>query len=248
MKKLWILYLILIISNGARAYTQQQADAEYAKGNYQEAIREYEALLKEGVSAELYYNLGNAYFRTDEVTRAIINYERALKLAPSDADIQFNLQFARARTEDRLTPAADAFFVTWWRTAVNALSARGWARLSMAMVPIMLVMLALYFFAREEWLARGACYVAIASGALWLIAMMMAWLQHRMVTTHDTAVITAPQATVRKTPDLAHGEEAMVLHEGTSVRITDGSMADWREVSLTDGRSGWMLAKDLEEI
>ena len=102
--------MLFCICASVGAVTKKNADDEYKKGHYQQAIKDYEELLKKGPSVELYYNLGNSYYRTDNITRAVLNYERALLLAPGDADIRFNLQMARSKTIDKITPKSEMFF------------------------------------------------------------------------------------------------------------------------------------------
>jgi tetratricopeptide (TPR) repeat protein len=117
----------------SRAITKQDADKAYKVGNYQQAITDYRDMLRRGVSADLYYNLGNAYFRTDSLTQAILAYERASLLSPGDEDIRFNLQFARSKTIDKITPQSEMFFVSWYKSMVNFTSVDRWAR--WALVP-----------------------------------------------------------------------------------------------------------------
>jgi tetratricopeptide (TPR) repeat protein len=109
-----LLMLLVLIPSSSFAQKSLKAlgDEAYGKGNYQQAINDYEQLLKQGVSAEVYYNLGNAYYRSENITKAIINYERALLLSPGDEDIRFNLQLARSKTIDKITPESEMFFVT----------------------------------------------------------------------------------------------------------------------------------------
>ncbi|MCD8281996.1 MAG: BatD family protein [Prevotella sp.] len=227
--------------------TKQMADAEYAKGNYQEAIREYNELLEEGVCAELYYNLGNAYLRTENTTRAILAYERALKLSPSDEDIQFNLQFARTKTADKITPEAEVFFVTWYKAVVCLFHSDVWATVSIVCFLLMLVMLVAYLFAPSVWMIKGGFYVAVVCAVLWLITTLFAWQQKRLFSNRDGAVIIAPSVVVKKTP-AENAATEMTLHEGTRVDITDRNMKGWRGIRLTDGREGWLHDKDIEEI
>ena len=113
---------------GATTLTKADADSAYARGQYQQAIKDYEALLAQGVSADLYYNLGNAYYRSENITRAVLNYERALLLSPGDRDIRHNLQMARSKTIDKITPESEMFFITWYRSLVNLMSVDAWAR------------------------------------------------------------------------------------------------------------------------
>ena len=126
-KAVTVLLVLMLLPMTASAVTKAEADSSYVRQHYQEAIKQYEALLKEGVSADLYYNLGNAYYRSDNFTWAIINYERALLLSPGDKDIRHNLQLARQKTTDKLSPSADFFLVTWYRSLVNIMGVDAWA-------------------------------------------------------------------------------------------------------------------------
>ena len=124
---LLLLFAFVMVSLSAQAAPKSSADAaskkiadsEYLRGNYHQAIKDYNEILKRGVSADIYYNLGNSYYRTDNLTQAILAYERAYLLAPGDADIRFNLQFASSKTIDKITPINEMFFVTWYHSLVN---------------------------------------------------------------------------------------------------------------------------------
>ncbi len=243
-----ILCLLSVsVGSSAETITKQMADAEYAKGNYQEAIREYEELLKGGVSAELYYNLGNAYFRTERVTQAVLAYERALRLAPSDKDVRFNLQFARARTVDKITPESEAFFVTWYRSVVNVLTSDEWAVVSIGSFLLMLLLLVAYLFAPRVWMIKGGFYGAVVCAVLFALSTWMAVEQKRVVTEKDSAVIVAKEVEVKKTPEEG-SETEMTLHEGTRVDVTDRAVKGWTGVKLSDGREGWLRTKAIEDI
>ena len=126
VKRLLPFILLVFLPLSASAVTKAEADSAYAQEHYQKAVQDYEQLLKKGVSADLYYNLGNSYYRLDNITQAIIAYERALRLAPGDQDIRFNLQMARSKTIDRITPESEMFFVTWYRSLVSLMSGLVW--------------------------------------------------------------------------------------------------------------------------
>lgn len=104
---------------------------------------------------KLYYNLGNSYYRTDNITRAVLNYERALLLAPGDADIRFNLQMARSKTIDKITPKSEMFFVTWYKSLVNLASVDQWA--SVAIISIIVALIAILCYL----LLQSCCYVRL---------------------------------------------------------------------------------------
>lgn len=227
--------------------TKQMADAEYANGNYQEAIKEYNAILKEGVSADLYYNLGNAYFRTDNITQAVLAYERALKLSPGDDDIRFNLQFARSKTIDKITPESEVFFITWYKALVNLTNSDAWARISIVAFLLTLLAAMAYLFGPRLWMIKSGFYVAIFCAVVFAITALLSWQQKMQAQDHDGAIIISPSVTVKKTPSVGSADE-MVLHEGTRVDITDRNMKGWLGISLTDGREGWIHNTDIEEI
>ena len=144
VKETAVIALLLLIPLSASAVTKERADSAYAQEHYQQAIADYEALLKSGVSADIYYNLGNAYYRTDNITKAILNYERALLLSPGDDDIRFNLQMARSKTIDKITPQSEMFFVTWYHSLVNLMSVDAWARTALFTLAIAIVLVLLY--------------------------------------------------------------------------------------------------------
>ena len=138
----------------ASAQTKAEADSAYVRGEYQKAIKDYEAILKNGASADLYYNLGNAYYRTENITMAVLNYERALLLSPSDRDIRFNLQMARSKTIDKITPEQEMFFITWYRSLVNIASVDGWARTALFSLALAVILSLLYLFSDRIWLRK----------------------------------------------------------------------------------------------
>ena len=152
--------MILIFSGACFASacamtTKANADQAYAKEQYQQAIADYESLLKQGSNADIYYNLGNAYYRVGNITRAIINYERAALLSPGDADIRFNLQIARSKTIDKITPESEMFFFDWYRQFVNLTSVDGWARTALISLAIAIICALVYLFS-QRLVARKA--------------------------------------------------------------------------------------------
>ena len=231
----------------AVAQTKADADSAYARGEYQKAIADYEKLLKKGASAELYYNLGNAYYRTEDITHAVLNYERALLLSPGDADIRFNLQMARAKTIDKITPESEMFFVTWYRSLVNMTSVDGWARVALLSLAFAIVLALIYLFAVRVWLRKVGFFGAIALLLLFVVANVLAWQQKQELTARRGAIVTAGAATVKSTPATS-GTDLFILHEGTKVTIIDNAMKEWRRIRVADGKEGWVESSMIEII
>ena len=227
--------------------TKTQADAAYGKGNYEEAITLYEEVLKQGESAELYYNLGNAYYRTNDITRAILNYERSLLLNPGDADTNFNLQMARSKTVDKIAPESEMFFVTWYKWLVNCLSVDGWAYLALVALALAIVLALVYLFGQILWLRKFGFFGGILLLVLFLLANLFAWQQKQALLNRHEAIIMESPVTVKSTPSDG-GTDLFILHAGTKVRVVDDSMNDWKEIRLPDGKQGWLEKKQIEMI
>lgn len=239
--------LMALVSLSASATTKENADAEYKRGNYQQAIKDYEELLKQGVNADLYYNLGNAYYRTDNVTQAILAYERALMLSPGDDDIRFNLQFATSKTIDKITPESEMFFVTWYHSLVNFTSVDNWAVMAIASIVLVLLLVLMFLFGPNVMLRKIGFYGGCLFFVLFVFCNFFAYQQKYNLQNRTAAIVIAPSVTVKKTP--ANGSsDVFVIHEGTKVDITDKGLKDWRGIRLADGREGWLQTRQIEEI
>jgi len=245
--KQMLLLLMLLLPITASAITKENADTEYKKGNYQQAIYDYKELLRTGVSADLYYNLGNAYFRTDNITQAVLAYERALTLSPGDKDIRFNLEFARSKTIDKITPEGEMFFVTWYHALVNLTSVDGWASTAIVSIVVALLLVLLYLFSSHLLLRRIGFYGGIVCLLVFVCSHFFAYRQRQQLENKTGAIVVVPSAVVKKTPANSSTDE-FILHEGTRVDITDKGMKGWCGIRVADGREGWLLQKQIEEI
>ena len=230
-----------------RCMNKDDADAVYADGDYSRAANMYMTLLERGVSPELYYNLGNAYYRLGDIPHAILSYERALLLAPSDGDIRFNLQMARQKTVDKIEPESEMFFVTWLRSLVNMASSDGWARVAIIALALAVLLALAWLFGGRLWLRKVGFFGGLLMLVCFVLANVFAMQQRRQLTQRTGAVIMAGAVTVKSTP-AQNGTELFVLHAGTRVEITDDSMNDWCEVRLPDGKQGWLESSQLEKI
>ena len=246
-KTVTAVLLMLLLPLGAQAVTKAEADSAYAQGHYQQAINVYQALLKQGASADLYYNLGNAYYRSENITQAVLNYERALLLSPGDRDIRFNLQLARSKTIDKIVPESEMFFITWYHALVNLMSVDGWARTAIFSLALVIVLSLVYLFSQPVWLRKIGFFGGITLLVVFVLANVFASQQKQSLIHRKGAIVMSPSVTVKSTP-AANGTDLFILHEGTKVTITDGSMRDWKEIRLADGKEGWIESKKIELI
>ena len=244
----WLLLAMICFGGtSAKAVTKNNADTEYQKGNYQQAIRDYEEILKNGESAEIYFNLGNAYYRTDNITKAVLNYERARLLSPGDDDINFNLQFARSKTIDKITPQSEMFFVTWYKSLVNFTSVDNWAKTGILSIVMALLLVLLYLFGPQLMLRKIGFFGGLAFFVIFLLSNLFAFQQKQALDNRTGAIIMTPSVNIKKTP-AKNSADQFVLHEGTRVDIIDKGMTDWRCIRVGDGREGWIETKAIEEI
>lgn len=222
------------------------AEKAYADGNYPAAAEQYEALIKHyGESAEVYYNLGNAYYKLERIAPAILNYERALAMNPSDGDTRFNLELARLRTEDRIEPT-DGFLGRAFDSVRNLLSVDGWAAVGLLCFVLFAGSLVLFFFSKWIRLRKTGFYLGILLLFITVMANVFAWGERQDLIVRDTAIVFTPTVTIKSSPDRS-GTDLFILHEGTKVTIKN-TLGEWYEIRLGDGKEGWIPRKDLERI
>lgn len=227
--------------------TKAEGDSAYIRNDYASAIQIYEALLKKGEAAEVYYNLGNSYYKADDIAKAILNYERALLLQPGNADVRANLDIARSKTIDKVVPVPEIFFVAWTKSLINSLSVNAWAKLGIASFILLLISLSLFFFSKQIiWKKSG-----FIAGMIFLFFVVLSNLfasqQKNELLNRNNAIILSPSVTVRSTPSES-GTSLFVLHEGHKVEIKDNSMREWKEIRLEDGKVGWVPTSTIEVI
>ena len=242
-----LMLLLMLAALPASAITKDNADNEYKKGNYQQAIKDYRELLKSCKSSELYYNLGNAYYRTDNITYSILCYERALLLSPSDDDIKLNLQIAQSKTIDKITPAPEMFLVQWYKSVVNFIGIDAWAAMSILFLFIAFVLLSAYFFSSKISMRKAGFFGSLAFIFVFLLSLSCGYQQKWQYENRKGAIVIAPSLQLKEVPD-KNGKDVAVIHEGTRVDIIDDSMNSWKHVRLGDNREGWLLKSQIENI
>lgn len=235
-------------SRGEAETFKTQADEAYAAGNYQQAISLYEQILEtQGEAASIYYNLGNSYYKSDDIAKAILNYERALLLNPGDGDIRFNLELARSKTVDKITPLSEMFFITWARDLANLLSTDAWAKCGVAFFLLFILSLSAYIFGRKLALRKTSFFLALFFLVVSVVSNISASYQKGVRMNQKNAIVMLPTVSVKSTPDKS-GTDLFVLHEGCKVEIKDGLMSGWKEIRLPDGNVGWLPASAIEII
>ena len=244
MKKILLILPVLLISLCALAATdpqsEKQAEEFYREGKYNEAAEIYRKLRAGGMdSAILYYKLG-------ENTQAILNYERALLLDPSDASARYNLKMAQQAIVDKIEVLPELFLVRWYKGFVGYFSADQWGYISVTLFILFLVMAALFFYSPSVGIKKTGFVVGIIAFFLTVGTMFLAMQQDKKVTDREYAIITTPSVTVKGAPDNS-GTSLFLIHEGLKVRVV-GQLGDWYNIRMADGNEGWVAKGDLEKI
>lgn len=245
-------YLLVALSFfGVMALAQgasiKEANTLYAQKNYDAAVQQYETVLQtQGQSAELYYNMGNAYYRTGEIARAILNYNRALLLKPNYDDAAFNLQIAQKKVVDNVDVTSVFFLKQWVNDFGDLMSSNGWAILSVVLFILALASFLLFVFGRYPTFRRTTFNVAVATLVISIISVAYAFKQSNKVETSTDGIIMAGSITAKDSPSL-NGKDMFVMHAGTKVTIKN-DVSGWIEVELPDGNAGFIPANSIEKI
>ena len=253
IRKYSILLLILaisLISKGQSAAVNDSVSAGnqlYNSGKYPDAIRKYQSVVSQGFeSAELYYNLGNCFYKTGNATYAILNYERAKKLAPNDEDIRYNLDLARTQIVDNIVTLPEPGFLRWWKQLVSSQSISFWGTFSIITFFIFLSLFGLFLLSSTYRIKRLAFWLSIASVSISAITFSFGSLLTSNLINHNTAVITDRSVRIKSSPSET-GTELFIVHEGVTVQLTD-KLGDWVNVSLPDGNKGWVKESSMVRI
>lgn len=224
-----------------------RANAAYSRGEFRQAAELYEAMLERGRhSAKLYYNLGNSWFKQGRMGRAILNYNRALLLDPTDEDTQYNLAMANVRIVDRIDTVPEFFLKTWLRELGLQLGTNTWAALGLVFLGLTFGAVLLWLLGRRLGLRKAGFYGGICAAVLCFVCTFYAGFQRRRQLYGREAVVMNLMAPVKSAPG-AGSKDIFVLHEGTKVRMVD-RLEGWTEIVLSDGNKGWIASSAIEAI
>lgn len=247
--KMLILGLFLAINTNltTNASWFEEGNAAYMEGNYEQAMTLYQKIEGEGlVSAPLFYNMGNTYYKMKDYPHAVLYYEKAAKLDPGDEDIQANLAMANLSVVDKITPIPKSF-VARWRDGLRAsLPADGWAWMSVALFALLLICVFLFLMSRRQGLRKAGFFAGVLVILCLALSVLLAVDSYGALTQHDEAIVMTPTVTVKSSP-AEQSVDLFVLHEGTKVRVLDASM-EWKKIKIADGSVGWLRANDMTEF
>lgn len=242
-----LLVPLLTFADDTAEILFKKANEQYEKANYKAALNSYQQVLEQGyVSSELYYNLGNVYYKLNEWPFAILNYEKARRLNPGDQDTQLNLQLAASKITDKFESIPSFFLTRWWHGLLLFFSRSAWSVMSITAILLGSVLLVIYLFSRSLPIKKSAFYAGMALVMLGLFSLMMSAFQRSYFEVHDEAIVFTGTVHVKAGP--AEQEKTLlVIHEGTKVTIKARNQS-WINVELPDGNTGWIGISAVKEI
>lgn len=232
----------LYAQSATQLYTS--ANSLYKSNQFEQAATAYEKILMQGYrTPEVYYNLGNSYFKLHNNGKAILNFERAQKLAPDDEDIAHNLKLAQLKTTDKLIPVPQLGIVTSWNSFLTSQSSKGWGMFAIVFSWIALIVFVVYLFVtRKGW--------ALFFGTLFLIfsivSVSLASKQCNAEENSSSAILLVENVNVKSAPD-ANGTDLFTIHEGLKLELCD-QVGNWTKIRLADGKVGWVEKGMFEKI
>lgn len=251
MKRILIILILFFAVFSLNAKEHQtlidSANHFYTQGQYEKAVKYYEQVLEKGYeSAGLYYNLGNAYYKSHNISSAILNYERARLRDPGNEDIAYNLELARKQITDRIEKIPEFFLTRWIRQFIHLFGTDLWAVISMVTFLAFLVLLTSYLFSRRFHLKRLFFWLALVFFVVSISSFYFSYRQKQDIVENKKAIVFSPKVTVESTPSES-GTDLFVIHEGLKVEILR-EVGDWYEVRLSNGNVGWIRKEDVKRI
>ncbi len=251
MKK--IFTFILLAFSFVHMYADEKgelwakANDAYSMGQYETALADYRQIEDAGYeSYKLYYNMGNAYYKTDNMGKAILYYEKALKLNPAGKDAMNNLQIAKLRTLDKIDVLPEFIIGTWVKGIRNMMSSNGWGYTAVGLLVLVCVLLLLFKFAPTTGGRKLSFVLACVAFLFFIFSLMFAVNLRVKANSDDFAVVMVPVSNVKSAPN-STGNNLFILHEGSKVEILEQA-GKWCRIEISDGRQGWLESDDVEVI
>ena len=223
-----------------------EANNVYKAGNYDSAQVLYSEIIQNGmVSSDLFYNLGNTFFKKGNIPEAILFFERALRLAPNDEDIRYNLAIANTYITDKITPLDNMFLAKWWESITYSFSLTAWSIIFICLLFIAAGLITMYVVSSRRKVKQLGLIGGVLVFGVSILEILLTNSAFNKLNA-EQAIVFAPTVNVKSAPGL-NSTDQFVIHEGLKVEILD-SDGDWTRIRLSDGNSGWLLSQSIERI
>ena len=242
-----ILLIPILASAADPGITIAKANKAYTDGFYANAVELYKSVIAEGYeSVDLYFNLGNACYKQNDLSSAILYYEKAHKLDPGNEDVNFNLKIANTKITDKIEPIPELFYKRWYNKLIQSFSVDKWSKIGLFCLCIGLLAALFYIISRNLPVRKAGFWVGICFIFISLLSFFFAWQNQDVMIHRKEAIIFAPTVTIKSSPD-EKSIDLFVLHEGSKVELID-NIGPWYEIRIANGSVGWLSSTALEKI
>jgi len=245
--RLFTILLILATNLFAQSATDlfEKASVSYEAKDYETSIEFYLELEELPVySSDVYYNLANCYYKTHQKAKAVLYYEKALKIAPNDEDVLFNLKLVQLQLVDKLAQIPQPFYTKWMDKVKNLQSIDGWAKMGLLFLFIFSILIIWFFISSNYKLKKKLFLGFFLSLIFGLKSLGMAY--YSQSTQQVNAILMDANAYVKSAPS-SQSEDLFILHEGTKILVLE-EFNDWTKIKLSDGMIGWLESGVIEVI
>lgn len=249
-----IFYLFILFQLPAQSSAAQDmenvfssANQNYKTGDFELAASEYEKLIHQGYEGtSLYYNLGNSYYRLGKLGKSILNYEKALKLSPSDEDVLHNLAFVNMKTVDKIETLPKFFLFQWWENLLGFLTLNGWSYFILGLFLLILMCIVVYFFTKKIEIQKVSFLSGLIIALLLIFSASILIINLNREMNWKFGIVMTTKLVAKTSPD-NQSKDNFLIHEGLKVKIED-ELEDWYKIKLPDGKIGWVIKRELEII
>ena len=220
-----------------------QAQQSYSESKYDTAAVIYQSIIDSGYqSPELYYNLGNCYFKLQEIPSAILYYEKALKLNPNDDNIIYNLNLCNSLIPDRIEKLPRLFFIRWYQGLYNYFPIDMWANIGLVLFGLFAFFILIYLLSSKVTLRKIGFWTGMVFLFLSIFTFFLTSQKYSSFKSHDEAIIFTPSITVKSSP-AKNSVDLFVIHEGTKITILD-RVGEWQKIKIQNGSIGWIESEN----
>ncbi len=224
-----------------------KANNAYSQGLYDSALATYNNVINQGIeSGELYYNMGNAYYKNNDIASAILYFEKAKKLLPNDEDINYNLHIANSMIVDKIEKVPELFYHSWWNYIYNIMDADAWTIFALISFTFLIVTMGLFIISKKRNNRKLSFYIGVIFLAITIASFALASQKYYINIEHKEAIVFTSSITIKSSPT-QNSVDLFVIHDGTKVEIID-KIDNWVEIKIQNGSSGWLPIKSIKEI
>ncbi|TSC92747.1 MAG: hypothetical protein Athens101428_800 [Candidatus Berkelbacteria bacterium Athens1014_28] len=242
MRKYIFLLLVAFASVGFSQPFQKElvrANQLYKSGNYQEAITVYETVIQQGYhGTSLYYNLGNAYYRSGQFGMAILCFEKASQITPGDEDVQHNLAISNSKIVDKVDVVPKFFLFSWWEALENLFHPHGWKVFMFVVYLLFIFTVGIFFTAKKASVKKYSFFGGVSILFVFLLSVVIFQTKQHQLENYKYGIVLEQVVNVKSSPD-AKSSDAFILHEGIKVKVED-KLEGWNKIRLSDGKIGWL--------